>query len=94
MLQNIVRDIGGKGTFLGHLSTSDFLIIASPEQIPALKQQVQKRIGQSLDYFYPLKDRLSGNFGERKLGLRLREFRISPEEHKTAEELRVSVLGR
>ncbi len=94
MLQNIVRDVGGQGAFLGHLSNTDFLVIASPEQIPAVKRQVQKRIAQALDYFYPLKDRLSGNFGERKLSLNLREIHLSPGEHKTAADLRFSVLGK
>lgn len=94
MLQNTVRDVAGKDDFLGHLSPTDFLIMTSPEHVPALAEHVRERVGQALDYFYPLKDRLSGNFGDRKLALRMREIYSSDGEFKAAADLKNAFLGR
>lgn len=94
MLQNTVRDVAGKDNFLGHLSSTDFLIMTSPEHLSALAEHVRERVEQALDYFYPLKDRLSGNFGDRKLALRMREIYSSDGEFKTAADLKNAFLGR
>ncbi len=77
MLQNAVRDAGSGNDFIGHLSSTDFLIITQPAHINAIKERVETRLGQALDYFYPLKDRISENFQERKLALEVKEVRSS-----------------
>jgi PleD family two-component response regulator len=77
MLQNAVRDAGSGNDFIGHLSANDFLIITAPPHANAMRARIEQRLGQALDYFYPLKDRLREDFGKRKLALRIREVRSS-----------------
>ncbi len=77
MLQNAARDAGSGNDFIGHLSPNDFLIITEPAHANAIRTRIEQRLGQALDYFYPLKDRLREDFGDRKLALRIREVRSS-----------------
>jgi len=43
--------------FVGHLTPTDFVLMVSPGNLSALKDLIRKRLEQSLDYFYPIKDR-------------------------------------
>ena len=74
MLQNALRDLGTPSDFLGHLSPTDFLLTTTVDQAFALESRIRERLGQTTDYFYPLRDRLEGNFGPKKL--RVRVYRL------------------
>ncbi len=57
MIQNVMRRIGNLGDFLGHLGPTDFVLVTSPEKAPLLKERIRTQLEQSLEYFYPIKDR-------------------------------------
>lgn len=57
MLDNVVREAGGQGDFVGHLLSEDFIIITSGAREREITDRIQSRLMQSMDYFYPLKDR-------------------------------------
>lgn len=57
MIHNAMREIGGLNDFIGHLSATDFVLMISSENLSGLKEKVHERLEQSLDYFYPIKDR-------------------------------------
>ncbi|MFM8323188.1 MAG: hypothetical protein ACKOC5_19935, partial [Chloroflexota bacterium] len=57
MIHNAMRDVGGANDFIGHLGPTDFLLVTQPSSLPALMERIRSRLEQSLDYFYPLKDR-------------------------------------
>lgn len=57
MLNNAVRDAGDESDFIGHLDTNSFVIITSPDRVNAIRERIEVRLQNSLDYFYPLKDR-------------------------------------
>jgi DNA-binding response OmpR family regulator len=57
MMNNAVREVGGEEDFIGHLAPNDFVIITGVEQLAALRERIQMRLNQSMEYFYPLKDR-------------------------------------
>lgn len=57
MIQNAVRDLGNPNDFIGQMGPASFLLITAPDKIPALVERIHGRLEQSLDYFYPLKDR-------------------------------------
>lgn len=63
----ILKDIleqgqsGGEKDFLGHLTSEDFLIITSPPRAAELQDRIDSRLARSMDYFYPLKDRLAAS---------------------------------
>ncbi|MGB7873504.1 MAG: response regulator [Anaerolineales bacterium] len=57
MIHNAMREGDDSDEFLGHLTPTDFVLIVSPGNMSALQGRVRKRLEQSLDYFYPIKDR-------------------------------------
>jgi DNA-binding response OmpR family regulator len=59
MLQDSLREIGSRGDFIGHLSTSDYLIVTQTANQLPLKEHIFKRLEQSFDYFYRDQDRTS-----------------------------------
>jgi DNA-binding response OmpR family regulator len=57
MLENVTRDQGSGITFLGHLSPTEFILITTLQSAWPLFHRLGKRFVNSLDYFYPIKDR-------------------------------------
>lgn len=57
MIHNVMRESGDADEFVGHLTPTDFVLMVSPGNLSALKDLIRKRLEQSLDYFYPIKDR-------------------------------------
>ncbi len=57
MINNVVREVGGEGDFVGHFSNEDFIVITSDVRAREITERVQSRLTQSMDYFYPLRDR-------------------------------------
>ncbi len=57
MIQNALREAGIPENFLGHSAPSEFVLMTDPGSAAALNERVRTRLEQSLDYFYPIKDR-------------------------------------
>lgn len=57
MINNAVRDSGQGNDFVGHYSPSEFVVISDTDHAAVLLERISTRLEQSLDYFYPLKDR-------------------------------------
>ena len=57
MMNNAVREVGNETDFIGHLAPHDFIIITDEEHLSALRERIEMRLTQSMEYFYPLKDR-------------------------------------
>jgi len=57
MVHNAMREVGDADDFVGHLTPTDFVLVISSGNLPALQERVRTRLEQSLDYFYPIKDR-------------------------------------
>ncbi|OQX65576.1 MAG: hypothetical protein B5M51_00325 [Anaerolinea sp. 4484_236] len=57
MIHNAMREVGGAGDFLGHITATDFVLVVSPGKLPALHERILNRLEQALDYFYPIRDR-------------------------------------
>ena len=68
MVQNVLREAGDPEDFLGHLSPTEFVLLTEPGRLAALQDKIRSRLEQSLDYFYPIKDReQSASSGQRLL---------------------------
>jgi PleD family two-component response regulator len=57
MMKNVAKELGEVDPFIGHLGEADFIIISEPSKVAALRERISARLGQAIDYFYPLKDR-------------------------------------
>jgi PleD family two-component response regulator len=74
MIRNAVRELGGPNDFVGQAGPTDFLVVTSPNSLAALSERIRARLVQSLDYFYPLKDR---DTLEKRLEVRLGQLTAS-----------------
>ena len=57
MMNNAVREVGTEEDFVGHMGTEEFVVVTNLERQEALHERIQVRLQQSMEYFYPLKDR-------------------------------------
>lgn len=57
MIHNAMREVGDPDDFVGHLTPTDFVLMVYPGKTSVLQERVRTRLEQSLDYFYPIKDR-------------------------------------
>lgn len=71
MIQNAIRDTGSPGDFLGHIDTAGFVLITVPEIAVRLEERISGRLGRSLEYFYPIKDRQKSARNSKRLVLKI-----------------------
>ena len=57
MIVNTMREFSRPEDFLGHISATDFILVVPPSNLVALSEKLRSRLEQSIEYFYPLKDR-------------------------------------
>ncbi len=57
MIVNTMREVSRPEDFLGHISGTDFILVLPPSNLMALSEKLRIRLEQSVEYFYPIKDR-------------------------------------
>jgi GGDEF domain-containing protein len=83
MVRDAVRDLGTVEDFVGHLTTSDFLVVTRQGQVPAMHERIRKRLEQSFDYFYSDQDREQGTFRNKQLSVEIHELALSTLKERT-----------
>ena len=73
MFKEIVQQgqTDAENDFVGHLTIEDFIAITLAGRVADLHHRVQSRLGRSMEYFYPLKDRLAAGPSQEHLALNL-----------------------
>jgi PleD family two-component response regulator len=71
MIANALRDDGFTEDYLGQLRQSEFVVVTTPERMPVLCDKISSRLEQSVDYFYPLKDRGTEEMQKKRIIIRL-----------------------
>jgi DNA-binding response OmpR family regulator len=94
MIQNAVLDLGTKNDFLGHLSPTDFVLITQKPNVTPLVQKIQSRVGQSLGYFYPIKDRDKSMEKGKRIGFTLGVLHSEEEFFPSLAALKKSLLKK
>ena len=74
MIHNAMREVGDSNDFVGHLTPTDFALINTSGTLPALQERVRTRLEQSLDYFYPIKDREQASKSSSRLAIKVVEL--------------------
>jgi DNA-binding response OmpR family regulator len=92
MIQNTIAEIGGKEDFLGHLGSAEFVLIAPTVYLPSLQERLRSRLTQSLDYFYPIKDRERASERPDKLGVMMSEMPAVKGRFTSVDKLKVELL--
>ncbi len=93
MIHNAMREVGSASDFLGHLGTAEFVLIASAESAPALLERVLNRLEQSLDYFYPIRDRDDAVNWDNRLAIKTAKISSCGDVTKTPAELIEKLLS-
>lgn len=70
MINNAVREFGSPDDFVGHLSPTEFVLVVSSATAEGLLERIRSRLEQSLEYFYPIKDREQAANLPRRLAIR------------------------
>ncbi len=74
MAQDILKELGEPGDFLGHLTATDFVIISRSNHIPEMTDRLRQRLEQSFEYFYKHQDRETEVFRGRGLKVSVAEL--------------------
>jgi PleD family two-component response regulator len=94
MIHNAIRGVGGPNDFIGQVGPTEFLLVTQPATLPALLERIRSRLDQSLDYFYPLKDRgrvpASGN----RLAIKIGHISAADGPFRSVEDLKAKLNRR
>jgi GGDEF domain-containing protein len=74
MIQNAIRDLGNSNDFIGQLNPSQFILVLSADTADQVVRRIRSRLEQSLDYFYPIKDRLPGRLDDERLQIKIKQY--------------------
>jgi PleD family two-component response regulator len=73
MIVNTMREISRPEDFLGHISGTDFILVIPPSNLAALSEKLRLRLDQSVEYFYPIKDREQMAKSHNRLNVKMAE---------------------
>ncbi len=73
MIVSTMREVSRPEDFLGHISGTDFILVLPPSNLIALSERLRVRLEQSVEYFYPIKDREQMTKNRNRLGVKLAE---------------------
>jgi len=94
MIVNTIREVSGPEDFLGHIGAADFVIVIPAASLNALIERLRSRLEQSLDYFYPIKDREKASRQKERLAIKLAEVAAPSGHFATPEQLKLELLRR
>jgi DNA-binding response OmpR family regulator len=94
MVHSAMREVGGADDFLGHLGPADFILLASPSSLSGIEERIRSRLDQSLDYFYPIRDREQPANATKRLAVRMGQLQSGEGSFKTVDALKAELLRR
>jgi DNA-binding response OmpR family regulator len=92
MIHNTITEIGAKEDFLGHLGPAEFVLVVQAANLSALQERLRSRLTQSLDYFYPIKDRERASQRSDRLGIKMSEMSSAKGRFTSLDKLKVELL--
>jgi len=92
MIVNTMREFSRPEDFLGHLNATDFILVVPPSNLAALSDKLHSRLEQSMEYFYPIKDREQAAKRADRLGAKLIEV-SSLKSHTDVDQLKSELLN-
>lgn len=93
MVVNTMREVSKPDDFLGHMTGTDFILAVSPSNIVALSEKLRARLAQSVEYFYPIKDREQVSGRKDCLGAKLAEITsLNKSQFSSIEQIKSELL--
>jgi DNA-binding response OmpR family regulator len=97
MVHNTMKEENNAGAtedFLGHLSPTDFVVVTTPAKLTAFHERLSSRLEQSLDYFYPIKDREQASKQSDRLSIKVVEVPSVFGRFSSVDQLKKDVLSK
>jgi DNA-binding response OmpR family regulator len=94
MIQNALRDLGSPSDFVGQVSNTEFVLITSPGSLEEIAERIRTRLEQSLEYFYPLKDRGDAVLSGHKLSVVSHHISADDGPYQNVAALKAKLSGR
>jgi DNA-binding response OmpR family regulator len=91
MIMNTMRETSRPEDFLGHLDATDFILVLQSSNLAALSQKLSARLEQSVEYFYPIRDRERMSKNEFRLGSRLTEITLLKDQFTTVDQVKAEL---
>jgi PleD family two-component response regulator len=92
MIHNAIREVGSPNDFAAQFGPSQFIVFTTPTLLPDLRERIGSRLDQSLEYFYPLKDRGRTDLGNR-LSIVMKQLLSSQGTYASLNELKEKLLA-
>ena len=94
MIHNTMKESGAADDFLGHIGPTDFVVVMTPANMPVFYERISSRLEQSLDYFYPIKDREQASKLPDRLSVRVAEIPSVFGRFSSVDQLMKDVLSK
>ena len=94
MIHNTMKEAGTTEDFLGHISPTDFIVVVAPGNMPPFQERIRSRLEQSLDYFYPIKDREQASKKPDRLSIKVSEVPSVFGRFSSVDQLKKDLLSR
>ncbi|PWB69130.1 MAG: hypothetical protein C3F07_20100 [Anaerolineales bacterium] len=94
MIHNTIKESGSTEDFLGHISPTDFVVVVTPADMPVLQERIRSRLEQSLDYFYPIKDREQASKSPNRLAVKVAEVPSVFGRYSSVDQLKKELMNR
>jgi GGDEF domain-containing protein len=94
MVHNTMKETGSAEDFIGHISPTDFVIVVSPSTLSPFQDRIRSRLEQSLDYFYPIKDREQASQRADRLAIQISEFPSIYGRYSSVDQLKKDLLNK
>lgn len=93
MIVNTMREFSRPEDFLGHLSATEFILVVPPSNLAALSDKLRSRLDQSVEYFYPIKDREQASKRTDRLGAKLVEMASLKNRSTDVAQIKAELAG-
>ena len=94
MIQNTIKESDSTDDFLGHISPTDFVVIMTPGTMSTFQERIRSRLEQSLDYFYPIKDREQASKRHDRLSIHILDVPSVFGQYSSVDQLKKELLSK
>lgn len=92
MIVNTMREFGNSEDFLGHLDGSGFVLVLSSPNLAVMKEKLRSRLEQSMEYFYPIKDREQIKKYDDRLNSKIAEIAVVEKKFLSVDQIKAELI--
>jgi len=94
MIQNTIKESEATDDFLGHITPTDFVVIMPNNVMSEFQVRIRSRLEQSLDYFYPIKDREQASKHPDRLSIKVVDLPSVFGRYSSVDQLKKDLLSK